>query len=378
VSKTNSDTWISQNHDRITQLRPNVLLLNFSDTYTLAQTQALADKHVAALKEASSPHKFKNPAAQPAVAYQVIKIVMAGKANKPVSGNSINYPGLNTPAFADIMGIDDPANPGTKLNLCGLFEKGIVNEVWGMVADGDGPKFDESVETKQVYNASDQKGTTMACVSNGTCINTSVPCKVSTRIFDFNPGRGTGCHQHAMGHAWENYINRGAIPALKKSAARFLNLDLNTRLGAPFASFYSACNSNSMQLTNCVVWDSEIHARSGATAASTFDIPDMSAGCGNAHFYPNTTGTYSYDANTPDPTVQASCENYGLKNGPGGKDMTTPFNNKMTDTLFGGILDDDCGGHGTAYLYQNFPGPGTLATNDDGTSMRNWWVYLFY
>ncbi|HMJ57275.1 MAG TPA: hypothetical protein VK540_34635 [Polyangiaceae bacterium] len=378
ISKTNSDTWISQNHDRITQLRPNVLLLNFSDTYSLAQTQTLADKHVAALKEASSSHKYKNPGAQPALAYQIAKIVMAGKANKPVSGNSINYPGLNTAAFADIIGIDDPASPGTKLTLCGLFEKGVINEVWGMVADGDGPKFDESVETKQVYSASDQKGTTMACVSNGTCVNTSVPCKVSTRIFDFNPGRGSGCHQHAMGHAWENYINRGAIPALKKSAARFLNLDLNTRLGAPFASMYSACNSNSMQLTNCVVWDSEIHARSGATAATTFDFPDMSGGCGNAHFYPNTTGTYSYDANTPDPTVQSSCENYGLKNGAGGKDLTTPFNNKMTDTLFAGILDDDCGGHGTAYLYQSFPGPGTLATNDDGTSMRNWWVYLFY
>jgi hypothetical protein len=378
VSKTNSDTWLSQNHDRITQLRPNVLLLNFSDAYTLAQTQALADKHVAALREASSSHKYKDPSAQPALAYQIAKIVMAGKANKPVSGTSLNYPGLNTPAFADIIGIDDPSSPGTKLNLCGLFEKGIINEVWGMVADGDGPKFDESVETKQVYTAMDQKGTTMACVSNGTCINTSVACKVSTRIFDFNPGRGSGCHQHAMGHAWENYINRGAIPALKKSAARFLNLDLNTRLGAPFASFYSACNSNSTQLTNCVVWDSEIHARSGATAANPFDIADMSAGCGNAHFYPNTTGTYSYDANTPDPTVQSSCENYGLKNGTGGKDLTTPFNNKMTDTLFASILDDDCGGHGTAYIYQSFPGPGTLATNDDGTSMRNWWVYLFY
>jgi len=378
ISKTNSDTWISENHDRITQLRPNVLLLNFSDAYTLAQTQALADKHVAALKEASSSHKYKNPGAQPALAYQVTKIVMAGKANKPVSGNTINYPGLNTPAFADIIGIDDPASPGTKLTLCGLFEKGVINEVWGMVADGDGPKFDESVETKQVYSASDQKGTTMQCVSNGTCINTSVPCKVSTRIFDFNPGRGSGCHQHAMGHAWENYINRSAIPALKKSAARFLNLDLNTRLAAPFASFYSACNSNSMQLTDCVVWDSEIRARSGVTAAKAFDLPDMSGGCGNAHFYPNTTGTYSYDAKTPDPTVQSSCENYGLKNGAGGKDLTTPFDNKMTDTLFAGILDDDCGGHGTAYLYQSFPGPGTLATNDDGTSMRNWWVYLFY
>jgi hypothetical protein len=40
--------------------------------------------------------------------------------------------------------------------------------------------------------------------------------------------------------------------------------------------------------------------------------------------------------------------------------------------------DDDCGGHGTSYLYQNFPSYGTNAKNDDGTPMHNWWVYLFY
>ena len=30
------------------------------------------------------------------------------------------------------------------------------------------------------------------------------------------------------------------------------------------------------------------------------------------------------------------------------------------------------------YLYQNFPGPRTAAKNEDGTPMRDWWVYLFY
>jgi hypothetical protein len=82
-----------------------------------------------------------------------------------------------------------------------------------------------------------------------------------------------------------------------------------------------------------------------------------------------------------------------MHNGTGGKDLTTPYTNAMTDTLYGRspnpingacaatatpACSDDCGGHGTAYIYQNFPGPGTKATNDDGTAMRNWWVYLFY
>src|SRR5205085_1448693 len=167
--------------------------------------------------------------------------------------------------------------------------------------------------------------------------------------------------------------------ALQKSARRFLNLDLNTRAGAPFASFYSACNTNSAITTDCMIWDSNTHIRSGATAAQAFDIPDASAGCGNAHFYPNTVGNYSYERTTPDPTVLSSCENYGLKNGAAGKDLTTPFNNAMTRTLYSGNpnTNTDCGGYGTTYIYQNFPGPGTTATNDDGSSMKDWWIYLF-
>jgi hypothetical protein len=194
-----------------------------------------------------------------------------------------------------------------------------------------------------------------------------------------------------MAHAWERYMDASAIPVLRKQAARFMNWDLNTRVMAPFSNFYSACTSNGSQLTNCIVWQSNIRAVSGATASRAFDIADMSGGCGNGHFYANTTGTYSYDANTPDPMVLSSCEHYGMHDGPGGKDMTTPYTNKMTDDLFNVqrtgpctagspycATDDDCGGHGTSYLYQSFPSYGTTATNDDGTPMHNWWVYLFY
>jgi hypothetical protein len=50
-----------------------------------------------------------------------------------------------------------------------------------------------------------------------------------TPFRSFNSSRGAGCHQHAMGHAWERYMDAAAIPLLKKQAARFLNWDLNTR-----------------------------------------------------------------------------------------------------------------------------------------------------
>jgi hypothetical protein len=255
-------------------------------------------------------------------------------------------------------------------------------------------KCGETQETKVVYTNADppvkQNPLKIVSASNGDSI-TSLGCKVSTRIIDFNTSRGVGCHQHAMGHGWERYMDAQAIPLLRKQAARFLNWDLNTRVGAPFSNFYSACNSNSTTLNNCMTWSSNIHMVSGATASKAFDIADMSGGCGNAHFYANTVGTYSYDLNTPDPSVLSSCEHYGMHDGTGGKDMTTPYTNAMTDSLARTqqtgpctagspycSTDDDCGGHGTSYLYQSFPSYGTTATNDDGTTMHNWWPYLFY
>jgi len=380
-SSTNSDTWLSENHDRIVELRPKVLVIDLENT-AAATAQTLVDQHIAALKEASSFHKYKDAAATPMLSYELVKVVGATK------GSRIDYTSWNTQSFADQnLQIKDPDDPsGPNLTLCGLFEQGVINEVWCMASSN--PKCGETQEAKQVWDTSGNKVANMfRHVSNGDSI-TNLGCKVTVRITDFNSGRGAGCHQHAMGHAWERYMDTGAVPMLGKQARRFLNWDLDDRLGAPFSNFYNACNSNSQQLTDCIVWDSQTHARSGASASQDFDIPDMSGGCGNAHFYPNTTGTYSYDANMPDPTVLTSCENYGLKNGTNGADLTTTYNNAMTDGFYGRsqrtcpadqpACDDDCGGHGTTYLYQNFPSYGTLATNDDGTPMQNWWVYLFY
>ena len=78
-------------------------------------------------------------------------------------------------------------------------------------------------------------------------------------------------------------MDTGALPLLRKQAGRFLNWDLMTRVNAPFNNFYSACNSNGSQLTDCIVWDSQIAVHSGNSAARTFTIADMSGGCGNGH-----------------------------------------------------------------------------------------------
>ena len=387
-SKANSDDWLVQHHDDIAQLQPRVLVIDLENTASAAD---LVQRHIDALAYSSSFHKYKDDSAEPALQYQLVKIVQASKGG----GATIDYNSWNTQSFADDnVQITDPSDPnGPNLTLCELFERGVINEVWCMASQN--PKCGETQEAKQVYTNADppqKMAGKFVSASNGDNI-TSLGCQVTVRITDFNSGRGTGCHQHAMGHGWERYMDSSAVPMLRKQAGRFLNWDLDTRVGAPFSNFYSACQSNGSQLTDCMIWDSEIAMHSGPTASSTFSIDDMSEGCGNAHFYPNTTGTYSYDANTPDPTVLSSCEHYGMHDGANGKDQTSEFNNAMTDQLYGRspnpiygacaadatpACSDDCGGHGTAYLYQNFPGPGTTATNDDSTPMHNWWVYLFY
>ena len=383
-SSANSDDWLVQNHDKIAQLRPRVLAIDIGNT---ANASTLIQRHIDGLANATSFHKYSNPSAQPMLTYQLVKVVNGGSGP--------NYTTWNSQAFADAnIQIKDPKDPsGPNLTLCQLFEKGVINEVWCMATQNQA-KCGETQETKVVYSNTDPpvKASPLKIkdASNGDDI-TGLGCKVSMRIIDFNTSRGVGCHQHAMGHGWERYMNAQALPLLRKQAGRFLNWDLDTRVGAPFSNFYSACNNNGSQLTDCMVWQSTTHMVSGPSAARSFDIPDMSGGCGNAHFYPNTTGTYSYDANTPDPMVLSSCEHYGMHDGAGGKDMTTPFTNKMTDDLAKAqqagpctagspycSTDDDCGGHGTSYLYQSFPSYGTAAKNDDGSSMHNWWPYLFY
>jgi hypothetical protein len=382
MSRANSDPWLAENHDRITQLQPKVLVIDL-ESVADDQARTLIDQHIAALEEASRFHGYDDPSAQPVLAYELLKIVGATKG----SGSRIDYNAWNTQAFADeTIQIADPDDPGRNLTLCELFERGVIHEVWCMASTN--PKCGETQEAKQVYEPDGTKVEgRFVHVSNGDNI-TGLGCSVTARITDFNWSRGAGCHLHALGHAWERYMDSAAVPALAVQASRFLNWDLGQRVGAPFSSFYGACSSNGSQLTDCLIWESEIRVRSGPSARESFDIADMSDGCGNAHFYPNTTGTYSYDASSPDPTVLTSCENYGLKNGPDGKDLKTPYNNAMTDMLYGRsqrtcpsdqpACDDDCGGHGTTYLYQNFPSHGTLAKTDDGKPMRNWWVYLFY
>jgi hypothetical protein len=412
VSFTNSDPWISQHHDQITQMNPNVLVLNYANKCGANGAKicdptylgTLIDEHVKAFQWASRYHGYTDPNAPAFLNPKVLKIVDlrddgggVDSAKLPIASNGteVDYSQLNTPAYADLIGIDDPQNPGTHLTLCQLFEKGIINEVWASVADPapNSVKFGESAESKRVYDANNMPVTPakFVTVGNGPDISptardtsTRLPCQVTTRVWDFNPTRGSGCHLHSLGHLLENYARANAVPAFGAVAKQFFNLDFDTRFGAPFKSFYDVCPYTD---AICIAWQSNLHATSGPASSQAFDFADMSAGCGNVHFPSNATTQYE---TTGDTSVLTSCENFGLKNGTGGADLTTPYTNAGIAKAYGETRTDngfdnyangvasDCGAVQPTYIFGSMPGLSNTATDKQGAPMHNWWVYLFY
>lgn len=407
ASTANSDPWIAQHHDQIAVLQPQVLFLDFANRfatesgglvaagYDLSVVQQLIDHHVNAFHVASQYHGYNNPnASTPAfLQYQIKKIVdlrdASGNVNSrllPVTSANppgVDYAQLNSTSFATLMGIKDPDNPAAYLNLCGLFEKGIINEVWAMTADPVTPsdpasvKFDEVTETKQAYDANNNPIPGQLTCTTTPCINQALPCKVTTRLYDFNPGRGAGCHLFDNGLLWQTYLTAPVLPAFARVARTFFNFDFEQRFGASFPSFYSVCPPVGPDAGACITWPSQIQALGGPASTMAFNFLPMSAGCGNVIFPPNATG---YSVQAGDPTVVTSCENYGLHNGPNGADQTTPYTNAIATGYYGTNPDvaSDCGGSQPTYILASMPGLGTTATAPDGTAMKNWWVYLFY
>jgi len=404
VSYKNSDPWIAIHHTQIAEMQPNVLVLDFANRFRdengdlvdagydmNATLRPILQEHVDAFKAASAYLGYNDPSARPFLQYQLAYVIdlrdTSGAVNSallPVSNGAVDYGALGSTAFADQMGIPDPDQPGSNLTLCGLFEKGVINEVWGVAADPptpeDGPtiKFAEVAETKQAYDADDNAIAGNLQCTGGTCINQALPCTVTTRLHDFNPGRGAGCHLYVNGLVWEGYLSSGVLPEFTRSAATFFNYDFKQRFDAAFPSFYNACLPVAADAGACIEWPSSSHAVAGPASSYPFDFSPMSAGCGNAGFPPNAVGAGDLDENL---VVLTSCENYGLHNGPGGADMTTPYSSKTAPMDYASnpqVASADCSGPANTYLLASMPGLATTATDGSGNMLKNWWVYLFY
>ena len=156
-SAANSDPWIVAHHDRLREMHPKVLALNFVNGRTNADMEALIAQIFAGLKEGSRYHGYTNPNAPPFLIYELAKSVDltdhpypdgGPRANssfyprKPASSTDIyhfNYGALFDQQFADYYGFANPANPGRNLTLCELLQRGMVHESLGLTATGTAP-----------------------------------------------------------------------------------------------------------------------------------------------------------------------------------------------------------------------------------------------
>jgi hypothetical protein len=143
----NSDPWIVEHHDSITQMSPRVLVLNFSNSATPDGVRQTAERQAAAIAEGSRYHGYADATAPIFLSYQIAKVVdMADRpvplgwnnpssTQLPVTNGSFDASALFTARYTDLYGFPDPAAPTRNLSLCEIFEQGLVNEVW--IEDGE-------------------------------------------------------------------------------------------------------------------------------------------------------------------------------------------------------------------------------------------------
>src|SRR3989442_541299 len=83
TSRANSDQWLVKNHDRIRQLRPKLLVLNFANGVSPDNGRLKVEGLIAALKESTRYHGYINPTALPFLAYEIGKFVDLTDASPP-------------------------------------------------------------------------------------------------------------------------------------------------------------------------------------------------------------------------------------------------------------------------------------------------------
>jgi hypothetical protein len=225
----------------------------------------------------------------------------------------------------------------------------------------------------QQYDASFNKlpGKFDNCSGNG-CIPAAT-CGVTVRIPTINADRGPGCATHAYGHALESQVHRNQIPYYAKNAERFFNFGLDKRHGTSFGDFYM-CPYYPASGT-CIDFVAPNHITNGSVSPDAFDIPSWGDGCGNVHFSPPAQNQYDDGVGV---VAKATCEGYGLGQGPGGQDAMSNVGYSDYQTLDQNPAYSDCGGGWQIYMRQSMPGYQNQAKDVDGGPMKNWWPFLFY
>ena len=406
----NSDPGLVTNHDKIVQLRPNVMVLDYFNPLTRAEAIAIAQGRIQAISESSRYHGYADPNAPTVLDYVLYKFVdlrdpqPAASAYQsstllPVgAGGAFDLSQLFTPSYAAYYAVPDPTGSSPYLTLCQLFEQGYINELWLMTGDeGTNRRPPLFLEKKQAYD-SNFNAKPNVFVSTGVTPwpdATTPYCKVTTRIAYVSPLTAIPCDLISYSTGIENMavitdaLGSVAIPYFGLNAVDFFNSDFKNRYLSSFNSWLELvslgsaawCQSSS---TACISYPSDTVAQGtqpspdGGLLPWTF--PAFHQGCGTAHFPPN--ATYEFDWNNTS-AVASRCEHYDLRDGPDSGDAVNYYSwtNSSVATYtqrYGGDAGAQCGGGWQLYLRQNMPGLNNTAYAADGSRMKNWWPFLFY
>lgn len=380
-SCANSDDWISRNHDRIRQMRPRVLAINFSNRVDPAKPMKLVNQLLAALKESSRYHGYADPAAPAFLDYSVWRYVdlrdpgvSAGNSSRtPIKPNvkpsdlNFDYGGMFGDRFAEAIGVRDPKNPTRFMRLDELVERGFVHEVVFVINPDGKVGALECVEEKPQYDAAFRKtpGKWVQAGNGGDDLQPWTGRAI--RINCLNEERGIGCGMENLAHSFEGLAHSKAIPYFTRYFHEFAGFDLDKRYGLPFDSFYALWGPGKG------ISYPDDHTAVVTDGEKTWRLENYVAMAGNVHFPPN--GRRHYDQQNAEP-VLSTIEDWRIGSGPGGKDLAKAWTNSVLRQYEG--VAPDCMGKWLVYWRQNVPGWRNRSKDEQGRPMKNWWPFLYY
>jgi hypothetical protein len=385
-SKANSDDWIRLHHDQIRQMKPRLLVLNFVNGLSAEEATRRVNALIAAIRESSRYHGYKDPGAPAFLDYQLYKLVdltdpVLPPEDQRMDGNSSLYPrppdwkegmvnfqyaALFSDRFVEYYNISDPDRPSHKLTLEELVNRGIIHEVWFLGLQGRfGAPF-ECTEGKQVYNIDLRKieGRYTQAGSGGTEEQPFVGR--SLRILHINPERGPGCALQSLGQALEALAKSRAVPYFTRYFTEYAGFDLSKRYNLPFDRLSGRDGGTELEYPTP---SSMKYRYKGEYYTLRNYIPV--AGC--TAFTPVSRREYDLDGPA---SVLTTIEHYRLGDGENGKDRAETWTIQKYARYRG--LANDCMGPWLVYWQQNMPGLDNKARDDNGRPMKNWWPFLFY
>jgi hypothetical protein len=232
-------------------MRPRLLLLNFSQEASREKIEQLTRDLLAAVKESSRYHGYRDSNAPPFLDYQLFKFIdlrdpakTKGNSSKvPVkpgvtNGINLDYNAFFTEKFAPHYAVPDPKNTNSFLRLDELVDLGYVHELWLFAEATDDVRALECVEEKPQYDDNFARHPTKwVQAGNGGDPDQKWTGR-SLRLGFINASRGIGCFMESLSHSIEGTANSRAIPYFTKYFHEFAGHDLKVRYNFPHESFY--------------------------------------------------------------------------------------------------------------------------------------------